>query len=838
MPASLLRTPAAAAAVANSGGSESAGTDASAELCSRSPLSPAGALAQVLLRPAASALLLLLLPTLVSAYCPNACSGNGLCESHGLYCKCFTGYTGADCSERSCPAWKAWAGSPNATDTAHADYTECSNMGLCNRQNGKCRCEVGFWGDACQYMVCPGFLKGDECSGHGLCVSMEEAAELKNDISLFRETTYKNIWDHDMIRGCACDYGWEGFDCSQKSCPKGDDPGTTGQINEVQVVECRCPGTCSGNFSVSLFGQTTGSLSPQAPAEDMKTALEKLTRTREVSVKLFGGVMLCDSDGVDIQIEFVRNPGYIPPVKANIDSLAGSLGAASLTVVTGGTAGNNGAATSMGTRENVECSNRGTCDHKTGFCTCYEGYSSSDGSPDAEGTAGECGYKAPSHTPVCPTVTGVGICNVQGVCDDTTKTCACVRGYTGADCSLQTCPVGRAWFDEATSADIAHADGVECSNMGLCTRTTGMCDCDPRMEGPNCMRLKCPSGIRDAGWALNQACSGSRGQCLTLQQLAVLSEHSGGVLAGYTYGMTDEVKVWDWESTQGCSCSRAPSMTATRGGWVGSSSYDCAQTSCPTGDDPMTSGVDEKLKFNCVASAGTFYLRFRQQVTVPIAFDANAATVKAALEALASIGTVQVEFLTSNDLPDSNDQMCRPDFTGTRRVTFLTEHGDVPKIRFFESYSTAISGLASDEVSYFKTSAHRITGGSAGWSWTATLAECQALCSGHATCGAIVRASNLADGTSGSCEGWVEATSALSSSASHNTWSKAWVKEEVQGTKEDVECSNRGVCDHATGRCDCYAGFASSDGTLDNVGIRGDCGFQEKLQRGAMSRGR
>jgi hypothetical protein len=199
------------------------------------PLTPARALARLVARPAATVLLAILLPTLVAAYCPNACSGNGLCESNGLYCKCFTGFTGPDCSQRSCPAWKAWADSPNNTDTAHADYTECSNMGECNRMTGRCRCEVGFWGDACQYMVCPGFLKGQECSGHGLCVSMEEAAERKDDVSLFRETTYQNVWDHDMIRGCACDYGWEGFDCSLKSCPRGDDPVTTGQVNEVQV---------------------------------------------------------------------------------------------------------------------------------------------------------------------------------------------------------------------------------------------------------------------------------------------------------------------------------------------------------------------------------------------------------------------------------------------------------------------------------------------------------------------------------------------------------------------------------------------------------------------------
>jgi hypothetical protein len=252
----------------------------------------------------------------------------------------------------------------------------------------------------------------------------------------------------------------------------------------------------------------------------------------------------------------------------------------------------------------------------------------------------------------------------------------------------------------------------------------------------------------------------------------------------------------------------------------------------------MTTGVDEQQKFNCVASTGAFYLRFRQQVSIAVQYDATAADLEAALEALSSIGSVRVEFLLDGDVVDSNNKMCRADFTGTRRITFLTEHGDLPNVRFFETRAAAISGKVEDEVAYFKTAAHQITGGSAGWpDWSGTLAECQALCDARPACGAVVRASNLADGSSGACPGWVRATSSLASSGSHNTWTKAWVEEETRGTKEDVECSNRGVCDRATGRCDCYAGFASSDGTLDAVGERGDCGYQEPLQRGAMSRG-
>ena len=44
-----------------------------------------------------------------------------------------------------------------------------------------------------------------------------------------------------------------------------------------------------------------------------------------------------------------------------------------------------------GTKKNYQCSNRGTCDSTTGLCTCFNGYSSSDGN-GGQGNRGDCGY--------------------------------------------------------------------------------------------------------------------------------------------------------------------------------------------------------------------------------------------------------------------------------------------------------------------------------------------------------------------------------------------------------------------------------------------------------------
>jgi len=114
---------------------------------------------------------------------------------------------------------------------------ECSGAGLCNRETGECECFDGYGGEACARTVCP-----SDCSGHGICVSMETlideaAAEYDAEHTIYDASgaTAVNSWSSKTIKkyngwdkrkefGCKCDAGFRGPDCSQQECPSYLDP--------------------------------------------------------------------------------------------------------------------------------------------------------------------------------------------------------------------------------------------------------------------------------------------------------------------------------------------------------------------------------------------------------------------------------------------------------------------------------------------------------------------------------------------------------------------------------------------------------------------------------------
>jgi len=108
---------------------------------------------------------------------------------------------------------------------------------------------------------------------------------------------------------------------------------------------------------------------------------------------------------------------------------------------------------------------------------------------------------------------------------------------------------GYAWIGNAVGANDVHPL-VECSNKGVCDRTTGGCTCYENYEGLSCERSECPND-----------CNG-RGECYTAKQLA---DEAGSVYSS----------PWDSNKHVGCVCD------------AGYRGYDCLEIECPSGPDIM-----------------------------------------------------------------------------------------------------------------------------------------------------------------------------------------------------------------------------------------------------------
>lgn len=78
--------------------------------------------------------------------------------------------------------------------------------------------------------------------------------------SLVRAPVNYGNWEADKLQSCHCDDGWEGYDCSQRSCPKGRDPTKPTDTSRSlyrrpqEVFELQCQAD-SGYFAIFALGR-------------------------------------------------------------------------------------------------------------------------------------------------------------------------------------------------------------------------------------------------------------------------------------------------------------------------------------------------------------------------------------------------------------------------------------------------------------------------------------------------------------------------------------------------------------------------------------------------------
>lgn len=370
-----------------------------------------------------------------TALCPNSCSGHGSCGTKDA-CTCDPNFIGADCSQRVCPYGIAFVDTPvgdldhsgavtstgvkvqfantnvnekwpgAAAEEAHF-YSECSGKGLCNRGSGECECFDGYTGSACQRTTCP-----NDCSGHGRCRTLSEIASNRltqsrtrseggtNFFSGMTTTQYTyNLWDADKNQACVCDAGYIGADCSQRECPRGDDPLTDGtrycgnEACEYAVVTFDLTAAASSTLKFGFEGwdgltnyayATVVTNTDSPTSSPTGTNLDGPTTTagkilaalrgmpggalKKVAVSCratgSGGTGDCTSTNTQTyDVTFTDVPGLLNLLTVTVESGAVSVSSAPAFYNS-----------KDGNREEITCSGRGLCDYDTGLCGCFSGY--------------------------------------------------------------------------------------------------------------------------------------------------------------------------------------------------------------------------------------------------------------------------------------------------------------------------------------------------------------------------------------------------------------------------------------------------------------------------------
>jgi hypothetical protein len=181
------------------------------------------------------------------------------------------------------------------------------------------------------------------------------------------------------------------------------------------------------------------------------------------------------------------------------------------------------------------------------------------------------------------------VLNKEGNLDSSTR----LAQWTGADCSLLTCPRGVSWTHASGTQD--HERGKECSDMGVCNRFSGECTCHPGFGGIACARSDCPNNCNGHGMCRSnkqfaEKYARAMSTALNLKYFLPKCRNAAGVtqyeeencardvehIDDYFHAyMATYDEAWDSNLQWGCDCD---------GGFFGP---DCSLRECPSSNDPL-----------------------------------------------------------------------------------------------------------------------------------------------------------------------------------------------------------------------------------------------------------
>ena len=346
--------------------------------------------------------------------CAGACKNGGTVSDLGV-CKCAQDFEGIDCSTQI---------SASSVDCPNG----CSDQGECVA--GKCKCHATYGGESCATRVCSVDGPGD-CSGHGAC---------------------KTIPGSDTPL-CVCTGSYHGVICSEMFCAPRD-CGKVGECN-TKLGKCDCIAGYGGAGCTKqdlCLGNCTGHGSCTAS----RATADVDSSSACVCNDGFEGIG-CENDGrCNSKFGGCGEHGTCKDLECECD-----IGFTGMQCEQKECPGNG-------------CAGHGSCDPKTGTCTCEFGYVG-EGCVERLQCPNNC--TSPSN----------GLCVSAGGADVTIGQCKCTQSFRGDDCSFIICPKS---FPHQFADKKEECSGDE---RGQCNGKTGKCQCDPAYGGFAC-EFSCPSG--------------------------------------------------------------------------------------------------------------------------------------------------------------------------------------------------------------------------------------------------------------------------------------------------------------------------------------------------------
>lgn len=322
--------------------------------------------------------------------------------------------------------------------------------------------------------------------------------------------------------------------------------------------------------------------------------------------------------------------------------------------------------------------------------------------------------------------------------------------WTGADCSLMTCPRGTSWGRVKNFME--HRQGAECSDAGICDRKTGECQCYTGYDGSACQRTTCPNNCNGHGicasnkdfaeqYARAMATSINEKRfaprCANKDSSTNICQRNVEHLDDYyaTYMVSYE-NAWDSGLQYGCNCD------------AGFAGADCSQRECPTNNDPVDDNCQMKWSANSYPQIDG--AASEASKSVPFANDVKELKKHNYLYTTASVDNLYT-YLDANYVSDT--VFNNPDKFVTARSHF--------------------SDLARSCSAFYISPSLKLPKTSATWN--------------------IVPFS-------------------LDSWACDYMWDSTMVKVPWCGGQwSSQECSGRGLCDRTTGSCKCASGYSGND---------------------------